>query len=83
MTAAHRVSREAAARSESHLALADLLVAHVDRAFATDGQRGAQSAVRDLFLRMDPVTLTALVYQLGLEVGPAPEADERREPERA
>ncbi len=78
MTADSRISREAAARSEGHAALADLLVAQVDRAYATEGQPGALATVRDLFLRMDPAVLTALVYQLGLEVEPAPEAEEER-----
>jgi len=75
MTAKSHVSREAAARDEAQAALADLLVAYVDRAFVTAGQPGVLSTVRDLFLRMEPATLTALVYQLGLEVEPAREAD--------
>jgi precorrin-2 methylase len=81
MTAESRVSHEAAARGETHAALADLLVAYVDRAFVTAGQPGVLSTVRDLFIRMEPAALTALVYQLGLEVEPAREAEpEERRP---
>ena len=75
MTTETRISHEAAARSQEQAALADLLVAHVDQAFVTAGQPGVLSAVRDLFLRMEPAALTALVYQLGLEVEPAREAE--------
>jgi hypothetical protein len=75
MTAEPHVSREAAARAEAQAALADLLVAYVDQAFVTAGQPGVLSTVRDMFLRMEPAALTSLVYQLGLEVEPAREAD--------
>jgi hypothetical protein len=73
MTAEARHSREAAARAEAQAALVDLLVAHVDRAYVTAGQPGALTAVREMFRRMEPAALTALVYQLGLEVEPPPE----------
>jgi hypothetical protein len=82
MTADARVSREAAARGEAEAALVDLLVGYVDRAYVTAGQPGALSAVREMFSRMEPTTLTALVYQLGLEVEPAREEEpEQRRPE--
>jgi len=86
MTADAHVSREAAAKGEAEAALVDLLVGYVDRAYVTAGQPGALSAVREMFARMDPAALTALVYQLGLEVEPAREAEsgqgheERRQP---
>ncbi len=75
-----RVSHDAAARDEAHAALADLLVAYVDRAFVTAGQPGVLSTVRDMFLRMEPAALTALVYQLGLETEPVREADPHGRP---
>jgi hypothetical protein len=83
MTAEIRVSHEAAARSADQAALVDLLVAYVDRAYVTAGQPGVLSTVRDMFLRMEPAALTALLYQLGLEVEPVREAEpEDRRPEQ-
>lgn len=80
MTAETRVSHQSAARGEAQAALADLLVAHVDRAFVTAGQPGVLTTVRDMFLRMEPAALTALVYQLGLETEPVREADPHGRP---
>ena len=75
MAAESRRSRQATARAEAQAALVDLLVAHVDQAYITAGQPGVLSAVRDLFRRMEPAALTALAYELGLEVEPALEED--------
>lgn len=77
-------SREATASADTQAALVELLVAHVDRAFVTAGQPGVLTAVRDMFLRMEPGALTAVAYQLGLEVEPGREAEaEDRRPEQA
>ena len=75
MTANAHPSREATVRTDAQAALVELLVAHVDRAFVTAGQPGVLSAVRDMFLRMEPAALTAMAYQLGLEVEPGREAE--------
>jgi hypothetical protein len=77
MTADAPHSREAAAKSEAHEALVDLLTAYVDQAYVTAGQPGALAAVRDLFRRMDEAALTTLAYQLDLAAEPA--ADEESE----
>lgn len=68
----HR-SRQTAATAETREGLVDLLVGHIDRAYDASGQPGALSAIRDLFRRMDPKALTALVYELGLETEPVAE----------
>lgn len=82
MTAEAHHSREAIARADAQAALVELLVAYVDQAYVTAGQPGVLTAVRDMFLRMEPAALTALLYQLGLEVEPArEEAPEERRPE--
>jgi len=84
MTAHSHPSREATASADTQAALVELLVAHVDRAFVTAGQPGVLTAVRDMFLRMEPAALTAMAYQLGLEVEPGREAEgEDRRPEQA
>jgi hypothetical protein len=75
MTADAHASREAIARADAQAALVDLLVGYVDRAYVTSGQPGVLTAVREMFRRMDPAALTGLVYQLGLEVEPAREAE--------
>jgi len=83
MAANTHPSREAIVRADTRAALVELLVAHVDRAFVTAGQPGVLSAVRDMFLRMEPAALTAMAYQLGLEVEPGRESEaETRRPEQ-
>jgi hypothetical protein len=78
MTADSRRPRQAAANSEANEALVDLLVGHIDQAYLTAGQPGALQAVRDLFRRMSPADVKALVYQLGLAEEPPAEEPERR-----
>ncbi|HSB54199.1 MAG TPA: hypothetical protein VLD58_07570 [Gemmatimonadales bacterium] len=80
MTTETRVTHEASARAEARAALADLLIAYVDRAYVTAGQPGVLTVVRDMFLRMEPEALRDLAFALGLEAEARPEAeeDERR-----
>ena len=69
--------RQQVARIEAREALVDLLVGHVAQAYVTAGQPGMLNTVRNLFRRMEPAALTALVYQMGL----VPEPTREEEPE--
>jgi hypothetical protein len=75
-------SRKAAATAESIETLVDLLVSHIQDAYATAEQPGALAAVREIFGKMDHASLAALVDELGLEIEPVREdrAEERRAP---